>query len=195
MKVRLGLLAASMSKRKVRGVRRHDRRTSRTLSPERKCPKTPHASFILGTFGNGDLFSYGDLPIGQYSLKTTEGYPKHMYVLFKLVETDSDGRETARDLTKAIGGLAQGIVSTFAGAMAGATAGMLVSAIGGFFQGIIDEDEFPWRHDGLRRGVTARSRQRTFSRCTPLRVSSRQSPCSPLRQRPLRNDSCQAPPD
>jgi hypothetical protein len=100
-------------------------------------------SFDLDTFHSGDLFSYGDLPIGQYSLKTTDGYPKHMYVLFKLVETDADGRETARDLTKAIGGMAQGIVSVFAGAMAGATAGMLVSAIGGFFQGLIDEDEFP----------------------------------------------------
>jgi len=64
-------------------------------------------------------------------------------VLFKLVETDSDGRETARDLTKAIGSLAQGIVSIYAGAHVGATAGMLVSVIGDFFQGLIDEDEFP----------------------------------------------------
>ena len=100
-------------------------------------------SVDLGTFSNGDLFNYGELPLGQFSLRSTDGYPKHMYVLFKLVETDADGRETARDLTKAIGGLAQGIATLYAGALVGQTAGMLVSVIGGFFQGLIDEDEFP----------------------------------------------------
>lgn len=97
----------------------------------------------LGTFYNGDLFSYGELPIGQFSLRSTDGYPKHMYVLFKLVETDADGRETARDLTKAIGGLAQGIVGALAGPQVGVAAGTLVAVIGGFFEGLVDEDEFP----------------------------------------------------
>lgn len=101
------------------------------------------AGVDLGEFRNGELFSYGELPLGQFSLKSTNGYPKHMYVLFKLVETDAEGRETARDLTKAIGALAKGIVSIYAGAAVGETAEMVVNVVGGFFQGIIDEDEFP----------------------------------------------------
>ncbi|WP_411279998.1 hypothetical protein [Gemmatimonas sp.] len=97
----------------------------------------------MGVFENGDRYSYGELPLGQFSLASTDGYPKHMYVLFKLVETDSDGKEVAADLTKNIGFLASTIVGALATPLVGAAVGLVITTLGSFFQGLVDEDEFP----------------------------------------------------
>lgn len=96
----------------------------------------------LGEFRSGDLVDFGDVPLGQFSLKSTPGYPKHFYVLFKLCEVDSDGKEIAADLTKSLGGLAATLASAVAGPLVGAGVGTMISAISSFFMGLIDEDEF-----------------------------------------------------
>ncbi|MES2523176.1 MAG: hypothetical protein V4617_10785 [Gemmatimonadota bacterium] len=95
----------------------------------------------MGEFMNGDRYSFGELPIGQFSLKSTKGYPKHMYVLFKLVEVDSDGKEAAAELTRAIGGIASLIASALATPAVGAAVGTMITAIGGIFENLIDDDE------------------------------------------------------
>ena len=97
----------------------------------------------MGQFDNGDRYDFGELPIGQFSLASTDGYPKHMYILFKLVEADSEGKEVAAELTANIGFLASTIVSALATPLVGAAVGLVITTLGAFFQGIIDEDEFP----------------------------------------------------
>jgi hypothetical protein len=97
----------------------------------------------MGEFSNGDRYSYGELPLGQFSLASTDSYPKHMYILFKLVETDSEGKEVAAELTKNIGYLASTIVGALATPLVGSAVGLVITTLGAFFQGLVDEDEFP----------------------------------------------------
>jgi hypothetical protein len=65
-----------------------------------------------------------------------------MYCIFKLVESDSDDAEVARDLTSTISFLASTILSAVASPLVGATAGAVLQAIGDFVSNLIDEDEF-----------------------------------------------------
>jgi hypothetical protein len=99
-------------------------------------------SIVCGEFSSGEYADFGEIYLGQYSLRSTSGYPKHMYCIFKLVESDSDDAEVARDLTSTISFLASTILSAVASPLVGATAGAVLQAIGDFVSNLIDEDEF-----------------------------------------------------
>ena len=104
--------------------------------------KVPKA-FVAGHFDTGEIQNFGELFLGQYSLNTTSGYPKSFYCIFKLVESDSDDKEVAEQLTATLSFIANVVLSLFAGPLVGQTAGALMQAVGSFFSGLIDEDEFP----------------------------------------------------
>jgi len=98
---------------------------------------------VCGEFNDDTYRNFGEMYLGQYSLNTTPGYPKHLYAIFKLVESDSDDREVAEQLTSTLSFLASTILSVLTSPMVGATVGALISSIGGFISNLIDEDEFP----------------------------------------------------
>ncbi len=96
--------------------------------------------FDAGDFRTGHYASYGELFLGQYSLRTTPGYPKSLYAIFQLVESDSNDAAVARALTDALSSLVGLVVSFFATAAAGAAAAAAVSLIGNLVGALIDED-------------------------------------------------------
>ncbi|HEX8692898.1 MAG TPA: hypothetical protein VF746_10790 [Longimicrobium sp.] len=100
-------------------------------------------SIVCGEFDTGDYYDAGELFLGQYSLRTTAGYPKSLYAIFKLVESDSDDREVAQQLTATLSLLASTILSALASPAVGGTVAAVMQAIGGFISDVIDEDEFP----------------------------------------------------
>jgi hypothetical protein len=104
--------------------------------------KVVKARFI-GDFDDGDYVSLGEFPFGQYSLRTTAGYPKTMYCILQLVESDQDDADAAKALTGALSSIATVAVSALATPAAGAVAGALVSAVGGMIGLFIDDDPFP----------------------------------------------------
>lgn len=104
--------------------------------------KVPKA-FVAGHFDDGDLQDFGELYFGQYNINSTNGYPKSFYCIFKLVESDSDDKEVAEQLTATLSFVANVILSAFVGPLVGQTAGAVISSVGGFLSGLIDEDEFP----------------------------------------------------
>lgn len=104
--------------------------------------KVPKA-FVAGNFDSGDVQNFGELFFGQYSLNTTSGYPKSFYCIFKLVESDSDDKEVAEQLTATLSFIANVVLSAFVGPLIGQTAGAVMQAVGEFFSNLIDEDEFP----------------------------------------------------
>ena len=104
--------------------------------------KVVKARFI-GNFDDGDYVGLGELPFGQFSLRTTPGYPKTMYCILQLVESDQDDADAARALTSALQSIATMVVSAAASPAAGAIAGAIVSAIGGLIGVFIDDDHFP----------------------------------------------------
>lgn len=97
-------------------------------------------SFDAGDFRTGTYASYGELFLGQYSLRTTPGYPKSLYAIFQLVESDSNDAAVARELTNALSSLAGIVVGFFATAAAGAAASATISLLGNFIAAMIDED-------------------------------------------------------
>ncbi|MBE5317135.1 MAG: hypothetical protein H4O13_17210 [Xanthomonadales bacterium] len=105
-------------------------------------------SFDAGDFRTGTYASYGELFLGQYSLRTTPGYPKHLYAIFKLVESDSNDAEVARQLTDALTALAGAIMSAIVGPAVGAAIAGVIGAIGNVIANILDEDEM--RPYGIR---------------------------------------------
>ncbi|HEX5705957.1 MAG TPA: hypothetical protein VFX96_01580 [Pyrinomonadaceae bacterium] len=98
---------------------------------------------VCGTFNDGEYQSFGELFLGTVSLNSTPGYPKSFYAIFKLVESDSDDREVAQEMTATLSLLARTILSVVATPVVGQVAGAVVSAVGGFISNIMDEDEFP----------------------------------------------------
>ncbi len=100
-------------------------------------------SLVCGEFDDGTYRNFGELFLGQYSLNTTPGYPKHLYAIFKLVESDSDDREVAQQLTQVLSMLASTILSAVASPLVGSTVGAVLGAVGGFISNLLDEDEFP----------------------------------------------------
>lgn len=97
---------------------------------------------VIGDFDDGTYVSTGNLPLGQFSLRTTDGYPKTMYCILQLVESDSDDAEVAQALTEALSAIATIAVSAVATPAAGAIAGALVNTIGAFIGIFISEDAF-----------------------------------------------------
>lgn len=98
---------------------------------------------FIGNFDDGDYVGLGELPFGQVSLRTTPGYPKTMYCILQLVESDQDDADAARALTNALQTIATIAVSAAASPAAGAIAGAIVSALGGLIGLFIDDDHFP----------------------------------------------------
>lgn len=105
-------------------------------------------SLDAGDFRTGHYADFGELYLGEYSLRSTDGYPKNLYAIFKLVESDSDDAEVARELTSVISVIASTIITAYATAAAGAAAEAILAAVGGFITGLIDEDEL--RPYGIR---------------------------------------------
>ena len=100
---------------------------------------------LCGDFNEGGHVyqNFGEYFLGQLSLNTTNGYPKSFYTIFKLVESDSDDREVAEELTVTLSFLAQVILSAVVTPLVGQSVGAVITAIGSFIENIIDEDEFP----------------------------------------------------
>lgn len=96
----------------------------------------------IGDFDDGTYLSTGNLPLGQFSLRTTDGYPKTMYCIVQLVESDGDDAEVAQALTEALSAIATIAVSAVASPTAGKIAGALVSTIGAFIGIFISDDTF-----------------------------------------------------
>ena len=86
---------------------------------------------FIGNFDDNDYVGLGELPLGQYSLHSTSGYPKTMYCILQLVESDQDDADAARELTSALSMIATVAVSAAATPAAGAIAGAVVNTIGG----------------------------------------------------------------
>jgi hypothetical protein len=105
-------------------------------------------SFDAGDFRTGTYASYGELFLGQYSLQTTAGFPKHLYAIFKLVESDSNDAEVARQLTDTLSFLASTIIGAILGPATGVAVGAVLGSIGNLIANIIDEDEL--RPYGIR---------------------------------------------
>ncbi|MGL6289782.1 MAG: hypothetical protein ACRC2H_03745 [Silanimonas sp.] len=102
-------------------------------------------AFDTGDYRTGMYASFGELFLGQYSLRSTDGYPKHLYAIFKLVESDSDDAEVAQELTNVISMLASTIITMVIGPATGAAIGGVLGVIGGLISNLIDEDELrPW---------------------------------------------------
>lgn len=96
--------------------------------------------FDAGDFRTGTYASYGELYLGQYSLRTTPGYPKSLYAIFQLVESDSNDAAVARALTNALSSLAGIVVSFFATPAAGAAVSSTITLLGNLIGTLIDED-------------------------------------------------------
>ena len=94
------------------------------------------------------LVRSGELSLGQYSLKTTAGYPKHLYAIFKLVESDSNDAKVAKQLTDTLSFLASTIIGAMLSPAAGAVVGAVIGAIDNLIANVIDEDEL--RPYGIR---------------------------------------------
>lgn len=104
--------------------------------------KVPKA-FVAGHFDSGDIQDFGELFFGQYNINATNGYPKSFYCIFKLVESDSDDKEVAEELTATLSFIANVILSAFFSKAVGEAVGSVMQSVGAFFSGLIDEDEFP----------------------------------------------------
>lgn len=100
-------------------------------------------SRFIGNFEDGTYISVGELPFGQFSLRSTSGYPKTMYGILQLVESDQDDADAARALTSALSTITTIAVSTVATPTAGAIAGAVVNAVGGLVSVFISDDAFP----------------------------------------------------
>lgn len=97
---------------------------------------------FIGDFDDGTYISTGDLPFGQFSLRTTNGYPKTMYCILQLVESDQDDARAAKALTQALSTIVNIAVSALATPAAGVIAGAIVTAVGGLIQVFISDDAF-----------------------------------------------------
>jgi hypothetical protein len=99
---------------------------------------------VIGDFdddGDGAAYvSTGDLPLGQFSLRTTNGYPKTMYCILQLVESDQDDADAAQGLTDALSVIVTIAVSALATPAAGAAAGAVVTAVGALIALFISDD-------------------------------------------------------
>lgn len=100
-------------------------------------------SRFIGNFEDGTYVSLGELPFGQFSLRTTNGYPKTMYCILQLVESDQDDADAARELTRALSTITSMVVSTIGSPAAGAIAGAIVNTVGGLVSLFISDDAFP----------------------------------------------------
>ena len=99
------------------------------------------SSFVAGTFDDKTVQDYGSIPLGSASLKVTPGYPKNVYCIFLLVESDSDDKEVAAVVSQVcsfVGTIAAAVGQPIVAAVAGAAAELIDA-----FAGLIDEDEFP----------------------------------------------------
>lgn len=94
----------------------------------------------VGDFRTGTYASYGELYLGQYSLRTTPGYPKSLYAIFQLVESDSNDAAVARALTDALSSLAGIVVGFFATAAVGVAVSATITLLGNLIESMIDED-------------------------------------------------------
>jgi len=112
-------------------------------------------AFDAGDFNTGTYASFGELYLGQYSLRTTSGYPKHLYAIFKLVESDSNDAEVARQLTDTLSFLARIIIGALLGPATGVAVGAVLASIGNFIANIIDEDEL--RPYGIRLNLSSQN--------------------------------------
>lgn len=99
-------------------------------------------SFVAGEFDDGTVWDYGVIPLGALKLDTTAEYPKNMYCVFHLVESDSDDQEVA----DAVSGVCT-IAATFCTAIGQGLAAAAFAAAAGiidtFASLFIDEDHFP----------------------------------------------------
>lgn len=98
---------------------------------------------VCGTFNDGDRQNFGELFLGSVNLRSTPGFPKSFYAIFKLVESDSDDREVAQQMTSTISFIANTFMSVLVSPAAGQVAGAIVDTFGSMIGNIIDEDEFP----------------------------------------------------
>jgi hypothetical protein len=103
----------------------------------------PAKAFVGGEFESGDLSSYGNMPFGVFSLKSKKDYPKTYYVIFQLVESDSDDKEVAAAITTTVRVVAATVISALASPAVAAIADAVIQAIGSFIGMFLDEDEFP----------------------------------------------------
>jgi hypothetical protein len=109
-------------------------------------------SFDAGNFRTGTYADYGELFLGQYNLNAVSAFPKHLFAVFQLVESDSNDAKVARALTDALSSLAGIVVGFFATAAAGVAAASAVGLIGNLIGAMIDEDAM--RPHGIRLTLT-----------------------------------------
>ncbi len=96
--------------------------------------------FDAGDFRTGTYASYGEMFLGQYSLRSTPGYPKSLYAIFQLIESDSNDAAVARALTNALSMLAGIVVSFFASPAAGAAVSSTINLLGGLIGLLVGDD-------------------------------------------------------
>lgn len=98
-------------------------------------------SFVAGAFDDGDVQDYGSYPLGSVSLTVSPGYPKNVYCIVMLVESDQDDQGAANALSHVCN-----LVAAFATAMGqGVAAAAFAAASGiiGVLASLIDDDVFP----------------------------------------------------
>lgn len=99
-------------------------------------------AIIAGDYDDGTVRSFGELPFGSVSMRTTPGFPKTFYWVFQLVETDSDEGKTAKAITAALSTVVKVVGTATGNAPAGVVAGAVLDAIGGLIDVLVDEDHF-----------------------------------------------------
>ncbi|MBX7173496.1 MAG: hypothetical protein K1X72_21190 [Pyrinomonadaceae bacterium] len=99
-------------------------------------------AFICGDFDNGDVHDFGELPIAQYDLTNTAGYPKTVYAVFQLTESDQNDADAAKELNSALSTIINYVASLFIPGV-GAVVGAIFSAINVLIDFLIDDDYFP----------------------------------------------------
>lgn len=98
-------------------------------------------AMVAGHFDDNECTNFGMLPLGQYSLSTTNGFPKLFYCIFILVESDSDDQEVADTLTQALTIVANA-AATFTGGW-GAIVAALIQVLDLVLSAFFDDDHFP----------------------------------------------------